>query len=430
MLTFPASATGLPWSFTVGSPGSGGFVYNDSTAWNTGTLSPGGFGFGNGNDDDVVITITGGPDLYGFGFEILDNQDRNDVETVKVFGAGDTLLATLDLPARTFSNDNFFIGITSSEPIVRIEFDEDSLGNDIAIRDFHFAGIANGTSPLFTVEVKLDGGTYRVLDPDDRHDFGSLPIGQSSACTFRVTNVGDSPLTLPAVGLVPGDPDSPFAYEGGLGELAPGAAEEFDVSFAPLAVADTDSVLRVSYAETGLGRSFRIRGTGRGTTTPRTLYVRLGAAGAGDGSSWADAFPHLQDALAAANYGDAIWIAEGTYFPDLGGGQIGDDRTSSFALVDGAALYGGFPDSGTPGFADRDPAAHVTILSGDIDQDDGSGGNNSGNAYHVITAHRARPDTRLDGLTITGGNADAPDEPDGNQFGSSGGASPATMART
>ena len=66
-------------------------------------------------------------------------------------------------------------------------------------------------------------------------------------------------------------------------------------------------------------------------------YVRATAAGANDGSSWPDAFTELQLALSAAQTGDQIWVAAGTYEP-----TPGDDRSVSFRLDDGIEVYGGF----------------------------------------------------------------------------------------
>ena len=43
------------------------------------------------------------------------------------------------------------------------------------------------------------------------------------------------------------------------------------------------------------------------------VYVDVDAAGAADGSSWDDAFPSVFAALAAADPGYKLWIAEGTY---------------------------------------------------------------------------------------------------------------------
>jgi hypothetical protein len=67
------------------------------------------------------------------------------------------------------------------------------------------------------------------------------------------------------------------------------------------------------------------------------IYVRSGATGANDGSSWADAYTSLQSALAVAVSGDQIWVAAGRYTP-----TTGTDRNASFALKDGVAVYGGF----------------------------------------------------------------------------------------
>lgn len=41
------------------------------------------------------------------------------------------------------------------------------------------------------------------------------------------------------------------------------------------------------------------------------VYVDAGASGTGDGSSWADAYPSLADALAGAAFDTEIWVAAG-----------------------------------------------------------------------------------------------------------------------
>src|SRR5262249_48040230 len=57
----------------------------------------------------------------------------------------------------------------------------------------------------------------------------------------------------------------------------------------------------------------------------------------GDGLSWVGAHQSLQTALAAAQPGDEIWVAAGIYKP-----SDSLDRTVSFALKSGVAIYGGF----------------------------------------------------------------------------------------
>ncbi|WP_176521636.1 T9SS type A sorting domain-containing protein [Longimonas halophila] len=145
---------------------------------------------------------------------------------------------------------------------------------------------------------------------------------------------------------------------------------------------------------------------GTSHTAHAQIYVDANATGADNGTSWADAYPNLQDALGAASSTDEIWIAEGTYYPDQGTGVTLGDRNAYFEFdgtKDGLTIYGGFQSGDT--FADRDPAANPTILSGDI----GTAGDASDNSYHVVFLNGfftpITTSTVLDGLTIRAGNA-------------------------
>ena len=138
------------------------------------------------------------------------------------------------------------------------------------------------------------------------------------------------------------------------------------------------------------------------------IYVGCDAAGARDGSSWADAYTDLQDALAAATSGDEIWVSEGIYKPGSAG-----DRSATFQLKNGVDVYGGFAGTETER-SQRDWQAHVTVLSGDIDDNDIADANGvvtdtadivGDNAYHVIDGSPTNSSAILDGFTITAGHA-------------------------
>ncbi len=129
-------------------------------------------------------------------------------------------------------------------------------------------------------------------------------------------------------------------------------------------------------------------------------------SGTGDCSSWATACT-LQAALAGAVDGNEIWAQAGTYKP-----ATGANRAATFQLKAGVAIYGGF--AGTETVRDqRNPAANVTVLSGDIDNNDSQAPiltdlqtvtGNSSNSYHVVTGATG---ATLDGFTITAGYANS-----------------------
>jgi hypothetical protein len=133
-------------------------------------------------------------------------------------------------------------------------------------------------------------------------------------------------------------------------------------------------------------------------TEALTLFVDAGAPpGTNDGTSWTHAYTDLQVALGAAQSSDEIWVAQGTYKPDGGTG----DRTTTFQLKTGVAIYGGFAGYGEADPDLRDITLHETILSGDI----GTPGSASDNSYHVVSAIQTGTGTLLDGFTITGAYA-------------------------
>lgn len=132
--------------------------------------------------------------------------------------------------------------------------------------------------------------------------------------------------------------------------------------------------------------------------------------GVGDGSSWILAYKFLQDALYYAEEGDEIWVAEGTYKPDLSlydPNIIPLDQTESFRMKNRVAVYGGFEGDEIL-LEQRDPSSNLTYLNGDMQGNDGPGYDNyHDNCLTVVGAYSNITDWSLiDGFIITAGCAD------------------------
>src|SRR5262249_5342213 len=97
------------------------------------------------------------------------------------------------------------------------------------------------------------------------------------------------------------------------------------------------------------------------------IYVNTAATGSDTGGSWPNAFTSLRTALgvASANAGTTqqIWVAAGTYRPTRATDSAA--RAATFQLHSSLAVYGGFTGNETA-LSRRDPASHVTTLSGDL----------------------------------------------------------------
>ena len=148
----------------------------------------------------------------------------------------------------------------------------------------------------------------------------------------------------------------------------------------------------------------------------QTIYVDADANGLNDGSSWADAYRYLQDALMMASVGDQIRVAQGIYKPDqfVLSDRPGQGRSETFLLKTGVAVVGGYAGFGQPDPNARNIEMYRTVLSGDLSGNDAdvtdpcnllTEPTRSDNSYHVVTADGAEPNSILDGFIITGGNA-------------------------
>jgi hypothetical protein len=133
----------------------------------------------------------------------------------------------------------------------------------------------------------------------------------------------------------------------------------------------------------------------------QTIFVKQGATGLNNGTSWANAYTSLDAALTASTTGQSIWVAAGTYKPAT------PAPNNSFTLFSGVNLYGGFVGTETA-LTQRNIAANATILSGDILGNDITGNfdqNRTDNTQHVLIVVEVTPGTgsEIDGCTIRGG---------------------------
>ncbi|WP_118975699.1 right-handed parallel beta-helix repeat-containing protein [Taibaiella koreensis] len=107
------------------------------------------------------------------------------------------------------------------------------------------------------------------------------------------------------------------------------------------------------------------------------------AGGTQTGASWATAFQHFQSGIDAAQSGDSVWVAQGTYQPPPG---------ASFQMKEGVKILGGFLNTDTAA-TQRDFQGNLTVLKG------------NGNSVIRNDATGLTAAALLDGFTISGGNA-------------------------
>jgi len=131
------------------------------------------------------------------------------------------------------------------------------------------------------------------------------------------------------------------------------------------------------------------------------IFVDSSITTPGDGTSWENAYDDLQVALSNSESGTDIWVAQGIYYT-----SESSDRKVSFVMKEGVSLYGGFQGIETS-LSERDIIAYETILSGNI----GDKADDSDNSYHVVKnkENGLPPQTKLDGFTISDGNASDPE---------------------
>ncbi|UCG15617.1 MAG: hypothetical protein JSV19_10015, partial [Phycisphaerales bacterium] len=273
-------------------------------------------------------------------------------------------------------------------------------GNPRFADDPNTPDTGQGTPPI------VDMGAYEgpnqgfIIDPD----VISVPEGGTGAFTVALAADPLGTVTV-SVARVAGDPDIVIQD----GALLAFDSENFTIpqTVTLFAIDDVDftndeTIIRLETP--GLPPAAILALEADDEPVPAVVYVDKQAVGADSGLSWADAFTEVRDALrAVANRPGVseVWAAAGTYTPAGPGG----DRRASFNLVQGVSIYGGF-SGGETVREESYPAGNATILSGDLNGDDGPDWEwNAENSYHVVTATGLELSVVLDGFTVSGGNA-------------------------
>ncbi|MBN1786765.1 MAG: hypothetical protein JW806_00035 [Sedimentisphaerales bacterium] len=274
-------------------------------------------------------------------------------------------------------------------------WDETQVVGPLSEGTYNIYAMLNGSETVYMTSFLVTNNQF-ILSTDSLN----IPEGQSNTFTVRLlANPGGT--VEVTVANSSGDPDI---------TVQSGALLTFDSSnyFTPqtvtiAAVEDEDyldgtAVISVSAA--GYVTS-DVSVTELDNDTPAVLYVDGDANGVNDGTSWSDAFNDLQEALSvAAVYTEVeeIHIAEGVYRPAGAGGN----RNTEFQLVYDVDVKGGYAGVGEPDPNVRNISYYETVLSGDLNGDDGPNFTNRGdNSYTVVKGHNM---VLLDGCVITGGD--------------------------
>ncbi len=248
-------------------------------------------------------------------------------------------------------------------------------------------------------------------------DFNGVTIGQTSAVqSVSIENTGNIDLNIGSLS-ISGSNSSDFVMTSDLCSnqlIVPQATCSIEVELSPSVIGSSSA--QVDIPSNAPSSSDVLPMSGNGLQVE--LYVNANAVSGGDGQSWVTAFNNLQDALAIGISGMEIWVAQGVYYPDVGGVNGNDDRMAAFQLKDGVSVYGGFIGTETE-LSQRNPELNVTVLSGDIEQDDiNLDGNNiledrldsvGSNSYQVVYGSLVDTSSVFSGFTITAGQSDGSD---------------------
>jgi len=150
-----------------------------------------------------------------------------------------------------------------------------------------------------------------------------------------------------------------------------------------------------------------------------TIFVDDDSVGDNNGTSWDHAYNFLQDALSAAISSAKpveIRVAQGIYRPDESSAHLTGTgaREATFQLINEVVVKGGYAGYGQDDPDMRDPNTYVSILSGDLQENDiaisdpfllSGDPSREDNSYTILTGSGTNQTAILDGFTVIGGNA-------------------------
>jgi predicted outer membrane repeat protein len=332
----------------AGGSGGGIATYSSTSSVTSSTLY--------GNYTDGTYSVGGGIEIIG-GILNVTNSTLVGNTTIQ-WGGGIANYATLNLKNSTLSDNTAHAfeggGIANMESGATLNYANTIIANSTAGGDCVNDGGAIGTSTNNWVED---------------HSCSSTFFGDPNLATLADNGGPTWTMALP-----PGSP-------------AIDAGDNVVCAAAPVNNLDQRGVIRPQGAHCDIG-AFEVQ---------KVLLAVPGGQSAGLCESPANAC-ELRYALTAAVAGQEIHAAVGTYTP-----TAGTDRTLTFLLKDGVALYGGFPigfDADSRLAPDLRGLPDATILSGEI-----GAAVIADNSYHVLTVAAGTAGASLDDVTITGGNA-------------------------
>jgi len=261
-------------------------------------------------------------------------------------------------------------------------------GNDAIVMDYRYFGTTSNIQPPFNLG--------RTLPHEVGHYLNLSHIwGDTGGCADD-DNVADTP-------------DQDFSYSGcpTFPQVSCGSNDMFvnymDYSDdACLLMFTPGQKLRMLAALNG-PRAGLLTSMGCQPSVNVTHFVNHAATGANNGTSWADAFTDLSEALDSAKTTDQVWVAQGTYTP----GGANPTVDSYFPISHNIKLYGGFNGTET-NINQRDPILNETILSADLQGNDIDGdlvNNRTDNSTHVMIVDTGVTNLmNIDGFTFRSGH--------------------------